>query len=262
MKAVILGLFLFAALVLSIEARPVRGRDRQISGKQEGKRLEKLMEKYPEFAEIFTEKCGDVCPPSPRNKTSALDCASCIIEETGSPLLSDFLTAVAQSRSERNCSTRKVGTRRQDDSRSESLYESSASESKQSASDSDDELTAEFDRSDSNSEDSDSKRSASNSEDESEQSNSESEDSVSEASEDSETTDGADDVIAKRETEEGDELIQIFSALIGRCSSRCENLGRSCGKPVLPCVECIVQEVDFGDESSMVVDMLEALEAE
>ena len=107
MNAIFFSLVLFTALAISIEGKPIPGRERPTSGSGVEKRLERLMGKYPNLTSLFTEECQDVCPPSSKRK-SALDCASCIAEEMGSPFLSDFLTAISESRSERNCSSQEV----------------------------------------------------------------------------------------------------------------------------------------------------------
>ncbi len=145
----------------------------------------------------------------PGNSTSSLECALCIATE--SPQLSDFLSAVALARSERNCSSRvNVFPRPGKSGKSES--EQSASEESES--------TAEPD-------------------------------SESEAS-DGDSTSDASTAVEKRQAEEGDE-VKIFAALIGDCHNKCRILGRGCGKPVLPCLKCIIEESDM-DET--VVDII------
>ncbi len=140
-----------------------------------------------------------------------MECALCIT--TGSQL-SDFLSAVALARSERNCSSRvNVFPRPGKSGKSES--EQSASEEFES--------TAEPD-------------------------------SESEAS-DGDSTSDASTAVEKRQAEEGDDnnLVKIFAALIGDCHNKCRILGLGCGKPVLPCLKCIIEESDM-DET--VVDII------
>ena len=95
MKAIVAALTLLAVMVILIEGKPLTIRER---GRGVQRRLEKLKEK------LIREDCEQVCPPMPGNSTSSLECALCIA--TGSPQLSDFLSAVALARSERNCSSR------------------------------------------------------------------------------------------------------------------------------------------------------------
>ncbi len=97
MKAIVAALTLLAVMVILIEGKPLSIREKG-RGVQRRVRLEKLKEK------LISEDCEQVCPPMPGNSTSSLECALCIA--TGSPQLSDFLSAVALARSERNCSSR------------------------------------------------------------------------------------------------------------------------------------------------------------
>ena len=138
MNAIFFSLVLLTALVLSVEGKPIPGRGGANSGRSVEKHLERLMEKYPNLTKLFTEECNDVCLPF-LDKKSALDCASCIAKETGSLLLSDLLTAISQSRLEKNCSSQHVKVLRgkcQDDydsmeecpEREDSEYEDSDSE--------------------------------------------------------------------------------------------------------------------------------------
>ncbi len=95
MKAIIAALTLLAVMVLLIEGKPLSIKEK---GQGVQRRLEKLKEK------LVSEQCEQVCPPMPGNSTSNLECARCIA--TGSPQLSDFLSAVALARSDKNSSSR------------------------------------------------------------------------------------------------------------------------------------------------------------
>ena len=94
MKATIAALTLLAVILL-IEGKP-------LSIKEKGRGVQRRLEKFKE--KLISKQCEQVCPPMPGNSTSNLECARCIA--TGSSQLSDFLSAVALARSNKNCSSR------------------------------------------------------------------------------------------------------------------------------------------------------------
>ncbi len=213
MKATIAALTLLAVMVLLIEGKPLSIKEK---GRGVQRRLEKLKEK------LISKQCEQVCPPMPGNSTSNLECARCIV--TGSLQLSDFLSAVALARSDKNCSSRMKVT--------------NLSESKRSASEQSENDSTESDSTDESSSSSSSEESESTAES----------DSESEVSE-SDSTSDASTAVEKRlaEEEDDDNLVNTFAALIGDCHGKCGNLSRGCGKPVLPCLKCIIKESDMDE---------------
>ncbi|XP_064389212.1 dentin sialophosphoprotein-like [Halichondria panicea] len=130
MKATIAALTLLAVILL-IEGKP-------LSIKEKGRGVQRRLEKFKE--KLISKQCEQVCPPMPGNSTSNLECARCIA--TGSSQLSDFLSAVALARSNKNCSSRvkvflrEKRHRRKKDESSDSSQSDSSDSSQSDSSDS------------------------------------------------------------------------------------------------------------------------------
>ena len=294
MRAIFL-LTLATILLAVVQARPAQRGDgnRDSLGARPnhpGKEsfLERFVKKYPELLDVITEDCADVCPPAPRNTTAALECASCLLAETGSPAIAEFLSVISSVRNERGCDNRSspgLSQMRQkdepkegesgdgdemsvqsgdgeeesvepEDSDEESIEPEDSDEESVESEDSDDEVSESSKGSEeSASDDSASKRSASDSmSDESEGS----EESVSEdsAAEESKSAKDEEEII-----EEFDEqLRESFKALqLRRCSTQCSRLPL-CTKPWLPCVCCLVKQ-SKSEGSEAAIELFKLMES-
>ncbi len=229
MKTFLITFTLLATMALLCEGKPVKA-----AGKCTKKNSKKMNEN---FSELIGEECEDVCPPIPGNNTAALECASCIVNETGSSNLSDFLSAIASARSEKNCPGR-------DELESmDEISENGSGETSRSLKSGKSSKSRKSGKSDDGSGEMDENSGKSN----------------KKCKKQGKGKGKGKGKGNKGRCEEEDDLADIFAGLIGCCHSNCAKVSQ-CGKPILPCLNCLIEALTDSEDIEVTEEVIETTE--